>query len=78
MSCKEGKEVGKDIHGSAQNAALFVDLLLNIFCLNTLILHFPDHMKMWDALQLYVWKVQVYLYGALLKLHSLRGINLNI
>ena len=28
----EGKGVGKDIHCSAQNAALFEDLLWNIFC----------------------------------------------
>ena len=34
MSCIEGKGGMKDIHCSAQNAALFVDLLWNIFCLN--------------------------------------------
>ena len=28
------KGVGKDIHYSSQNAALFVDLLQNIFCQN--------------------------------------------
>ena len=32
MNCIEGKGVGIDIHCSAKNAALFVDLLLNIFC----------------------------------------------
>ena len=31
LSCIEGKRGGKDIHWSAQNAALFVDLTYNIF-----------------------------------------------
>ena len=36
MSCIEGKEDGKDIHWSTQNAALFVFILQNIIAIATL------------------------------------------